>query len=145
MERARAPRYSPTIRDLPVDLRPRERLAFAGAGALSTAELLAIILRVGGRGENVIRMAERLLSDLEGISGLGQASFDELCQQHGVGEAKATQIMASLELGKRLMLESPQDRLQVRSPADVANRLMVEMGRWTRNICGQCCWIPRIS
>jgi DNA repair protein RadC len=116
------------IRDLPVDLRPRERLAYAGAGALSTAELLAIILRVGGKGENVIRMAERLLAQFGGIAGLAQAGFDELCRQHGMGEAKTTQIKAALELGRRLMAASPQDRPQVRSPADVANLLMMEMG-----------------
>jgi DNA repair protein RadC len=116
------------IRDLPMDLRPRERLAYAGAGALSTAELLAIILRVGGRGENVIRMAERMLAQFGGIAGLAQASFDELCRQHGMGEAKATQIKAALELGRRLLVAAPQDRPQVRSPGDVANLLMLEMG-----------------
>lgn len=120
--------YSPMIRDLPVDLRPRERLAYAGAAALNTAELLAIILRVGGRGENVIRMAERLLVQFGGVAGLAQAGFDELCLQHGMGAAKATQIKAALELGKRLTLASPQDRLQVRGPGDVANLLMVDMG-----------------
>ena len=116
------------IRDLPVDLRPRERLLYAGAAALSTAELLAIILRVGGRGENAIRMAERLLAQFDGVAGLAQADFDELCQQHGIGEAKAAQIKAALELGKRLVAALPQDRTQVRSPADVANLLMLEMG-----------------
>ena len=128
MERNDQAEYNPMIRDLPVDLRPRERLAYAGAAALSTAELLAIILRVGGRGENVIRMAERLLARFGGIAGLAQASFDELCQQHGMGEAKATQVKAALELGRRLLVAAPQDRPQVRSPSDVANLLMVEMG-----------------
>lgn len=120
--------YSPMIRDLPVDLRPRERMVYAGPAALSTAELLAIILRVGGRGENVIRMAERLLTHFHGIAGLAQASLDELAHQHGVGQAKATQIKAALELGKRLQIASPQERPQVRGPEDVANLLMLEMG-----------------
>lgn len=120
--------YTPMIRDLPVDLRPRERMAFAGPSALNTAELLAIILRVGGRGENVIRMAERLLTKFGGISGLAQASLDELAQQHGMGQAKATQIKAALELGRRLQIASPNERPQVRGPVDVANLLMVEMG-----------------
>jgi DNA repair protein RadC len=116
------------IRDLPADLRPRERLIFAGPGALSNAELLAIILRVGGRGENVVRMAERLLSHFGGVAGLAQASFDELRAAHGMGEAKAAQVKAALELGKRMLLASPQERPQVRSPTDVANLLMMEMG-----------------
>jgi DNA repair protein RadC len=84
--------YKPLIRDLPVDLRPRERMLYADPGALSTAELLAIILRVGGWGENVIRMAERLLAQFGGVAGLAQANFDELYTAHGIGEAKATQI-----------------------------------------------------
>jgi DNA repair protein RadC len=123
-----SPEYSLMIRDLPVDLRPRERLAYAGASALSTAELLAIILRVGSQGENVIRLAERLLVTFGGVAGLAQADFAELCRQHGMGEAKTTQIKAALELGKRLLVAAPDNRPQVRGPADVANLLMVEMG-----------------
>lgn len=120
--------YNPLIRDLPLDLRPRERMLQAGPHALSTAELLAIILRVGGQGENVIRMAERLLTQFQGISGLAQANFDELCMVHGIGEAKATQIKAALELGKRLLVAAPEERLQVRTATDVANLMMLEMG-----------------
>src|SRR5690606_16292132 len=120
--------YTPMIRDLPVDLRPRERIIYTGAGSLSNAELVAIILRMGGRGENVIRMAERLLSQFGGLPGLAQASFDELCHVHGIGTAKAAQIKAALELGRRLMATAPHERPQVRSPADVANLLMLEMG-----------------
>jgi DNA repair protein RadC len=127
MERIESPEYVLMIRDLPVDLRPRERMLYAGPSALSTAELLAIILRVGNRGENVVRMAERLLSDFGGVTGLAQANFEELCSAHGIGEAKATQIKAALELGRRLMAASPQERLQVRSPVDIANLLMLEM------------------
>ena len=128
MEQTITPEYTPMIRDLPVDLRPRERMVFAGPNALNTAELLAIILRVGGRGENVIRMAERLLTKFGGIAGLAQASLDELAHEHGMGQAKATQIKAALELGRRLQVASPQERPQVRGPADVANLLMLEMG-----------------
>jgi DNA repair protein RadC len=116
------------IRDLPVDLRPRERMLYAGPSALNTAELLAIILRVGNRNENVIRMAERLLVDFGGLTGLAQASFEELCAAHGMGKAKATQIKAALELGRRLLAAAPQERPQVRNPVDVANLLMMEMG-----------------
>ena len=127
-ERMLAADYTPTIHELPQDMRPRERMAYAGAGALSSAELLAIILRVGGRGENVIRMAERVLTQFGGLTGLAQAGFDQLCQTHGVGQAKAAQILAALELGKRIMAAAPEERLQVRAPVDVANLLMLEMG-----------------
>lgn len=127
MERIESPEYVLMIRDLPLDLRPRERMLYAGPSALSTAELLAIILRVGNKGENVVRMAERLLSEFGGVTGLAQANFEELCAAYGMGEAKATQIKAALELGRRLMAASPAERLQVRSPVDVANLLMLEM------------------
>ncbi len=120
--------YTPTIKELPESLRPRERLEYAGANALSTAELLAIILRTGNPGENVIRMAERLLIDFNGLPGLSQASFEQLSTAHGLGPAKITQIKAALELGRRLLLAGPQERMQIRSPADVANVLMLEMG-----------------
>jgi DNA repair protein RadC len=73
-------------------------------------------------------MAERLLVDFGGLTGLAQASFEELCGARGMGEAKATQIKAALELGRRLLAAAPQERLQVRNPADVANLLMMEMG-----------------
>jgi len=128
MESAPISEYTPMIRDLPMDLRPRERIVYAGASSLSNVELIAIILRMGGRGENVIRMAERLLSQFGGLSGLAQAGFDELCQVRGIGTAKAAQIKAALELGRRLMATAPYERPQVRSPADVANLLMLEMG-----------------
>ncbi|MBU6348796.1 MAG: DNA repair protein RadC [Chloroflexi bacterium] len=118
----------PLIRDLPLELRPRQRLVYAGPNALSNAELLAIILRMGGRGESVLHMAERLLSQFGGLPGLVQASHDELCGAHGIGEAKATQIKAALELGRRLLATAPYERPQVRSPGDAASLLMLEMG-----------------
>ena len=117
-----------TIKEMPEDLRPRERLEYVGAGALSVAELLAIVLRTGGRGENVIRQAERLLTQFNGLPGLAQASFEELTKAHGVGKAKVTQIKAAMELGRRLLLAAPQERTKIQSPTDVANLLMLDMG-----------------
>ena len=119
--------YRPTIHDLPEGERPRERLEHYGAGALSSAELLAIILRVGMGGENVVRVAERLLARFEGLPGLAQATVSELCQEKGIGQAKAVQIKAALELGRRLLVTAPHERPQMRSPADAANLLMAEM------------------
>ncbi len=127
MESSPSPNYTPMIRDLPVDLRPRERMLYAGASALHDAELLAIILRVGIKGQSAVRLGEQLLVDFGGLAGIAQATFEELCRKRGVGEAKATQIKAALELGRRLAVVSPQSRPQVRSPADVANLLMLEM------------------
>ncbi len=121
-----------TIKEMPQDLRPRERLEYVGAGALSVAELLAIVLRTGGQGENVIRQSERLLTEFNGLPGLARASFEELTRAHGVGKAKVTQIKAALELGRRLLLAAPQERDKIQSPTDVANLLMLEMGMLER-------------
>ena len=84
------------IQDMPADERPRERLAHVGPQALSTAELLAIILRTGVKGENVITMAQRLLSTYDGLGGLSRAELAQLAAEHGLGPAKAAQIKARL-------------------------------------------------
>lgn len=115
------------IKDLPQDERPRERLERYGAQALSNAELLAIILRTGVQGESVLHLASRLLAKYNGLLGLTRANFSELCTERGLGPAKATQLMAALELGRRLVIASPEERPVVRSPADAANLLMLEM------------------
>jgi len=120
--------YHPTIHDLPSGERPRERLQYYGSEALSTAELLAIVLRTGVGGENVIRVAERLLARYNGLAGLAQASFGELTNEYGVGPAKVAQLKAAFELGRRLLATAPHERPCVRSPADAANLLMMEMG-----------------
>lgn len=120
--------YHPTIKELPSSERPRERLLHYGANALSTAELLAIILRTGVRDENVIRVSQRLLSTFDGLAGLAQANATELMAEKGLGPAKTSQLKASLELGRRLLVESPEERPQIRSPADAANLVMSEMG-----------------
>jgi len=119
--------YRPLIRDLPSGERPRERLIRAGEGALSTSELLAIILRTGTGGESVLDMASRLLSCYGGLAGLARASFAELEAERGMGEAKTSQLKAAIELGRRMLLSSPEDRFLVRSPSDVAQLLMSEM------------------
>ncbi len=119
--------YHPTIKDLPSGERPRERLAREGAGSLSNAELLAILFRVGVDGENVLELSTRLLARYQGLAGLARASFVELLNEHGLGEAKVSALKAALELGRRLTIASPDDRLQIRSPQDAANLLMSEM------------------
>ncbi|MEA3375360.1 MAG: DNA repair protein RadC [Anaerolineae bacterium] len=116
-----------TIKDLPVEERPRERLIKVGEGALSTTELVAIILRVGVGGESALAMAARLLSTYDGLPGLARASFAELRAERGLGNAKTAQLKAALELGRRMLLATPEDRLVVRSPSDVAQLLMAEM------------------
>jgi DNA repair protein RadC len=120
--------YRPTIRQLPASERPRERLRDRGATALSNSELLAIILRTGTPSENALALATAALARFGGLPGLVRASFGELCAQHGMGEAKAAQVKAALELGLRLVSAQPEERATVRSPQDVSNLLLAEMG-----------------
>jgi DNA repair protein RadC len=121
------PRPTYRITDLSAGERPRERLAHLGPQALSTSELLAILLRVGVRGENAVQVGQRLLSAFGGLSGLQRLPFEELCNQHGIGEAKAAQIKAAIELGRRLTLESPEECPTINSPADAAALVSYEM------------------
>ena len=119
--------YNPRIHDLPQGERPRERLVKNGSSALSSAELIAIILRTGSGGENVLRLAERLVAEFDGLAGIARASVIELTRVHGIGPAKAVEIKAALELGRRLLATAPELQPQINSPADAANLLMSEM------------------
>ncbi len=115
------------ITDLQEEDRPRERLQKLGAQALSNAELIAILLRVGVPGENAVQVGQRLLQTFGGITGIHRAPFPELMKQHGVAEAKASQIKAAIELGRRLTLESPEERPAINAPSDAAALLLYEM------------------
>lgn len=128
MEERELVEYQTMMRDLPESERPRERLQNYGPGSLSTSELLAIILRTGTKSESAINLGSRLLVHFDGLAGIARAAFTDLRNVHGLGVAKAAQIKAALELGKRLVVASPEERPQVKSPADVANLLMLEMG-----------------
>ena len=119
--------YQPLIRELPAQERPRERLKKYGASSLSNAELLAIILRTGAASESVLNLSAKLLARFGGIAGIARAGFAEICTERGLGEAKAAQLKAALELGRRLLASQPEDRVAVRSPADVVNLLQAEM------------------
>jgi len=116
-----------SIHDMPQSERPRERLVSLGAASLSSAELLAIIVRTGTAQENVLRLRERILANFDGLQGLAQATMADLQQIHGLGEAKTAQIVAVLELGRRLMAYTPNERPMINSAADAA-RLLVDMG-----------------
>ena len=116
------------ITDLAISDRPRERLAEVGAQALSNSELLAILLRTGIQGENAVHIGQRLLNHFGGIRGLHSASFSEVCAQKGIGPAKAAQIKAAIELGRRLQVASPEEKPSIGHPKDAADLVMYEMG-----------------
>ena len=111
------------VRALPIAEQPTCRLRHNGAGALSVAELLAALIQT----PDALILSQELLVRF-GYRGLLNASVSELCALHGIGPARAAQIKAALELGKRLLVTSPEEKPQIRAPADAANLLMLEMG-----------------
>ncbi len=116
------------IADLPVDERPRERLARLGPQALSIPELLAILLRVGVAGENAVQVGQRLLKTYNNnLADLHRAPFEDLCSQRGIGAAKAAQIKAAIELGSRMSSEKSRERPTINSPADAAALVAYDM------------------
>jgi len=115
-----------TIRDLPGDERPRERLLSQGASALSNTELIAVILRTGTRDENAVQLAGRILARHGGLHGLARVTASQLLQVHGLGEAKVAQILAALEIGGRAASVSEDTQPLIQRAAD-AVRLLGDM------------------
>ena len=119
-------RWPYRISEMSIEERPREKMAAHGAHVLSNAELIAILLRTGIQGENAVAMGERLLLEYGGIRGIHQTSLDDFCQAKGIGLAKAAQIKAALELGRRLST-SDEDQPVISSPGDVTGLVQYEM------------------
>jgi len=115
------------IKDLQESQRPRERLAKQGAEVLNDAELIAILLRVGMKGASAVQIGQRLLFDFGGLDGLHRASFPELCKVEGIGPAKAAQLKAAIEVGRRIATIKPQERRLISSPQDVADQVQYKM------------------
>jgi DNA repair protein RadC len=116
-------RYHTRIREIPADDRPRERLIEYGADSLALSELLAVLLRTGTEKYSAIGLAEHLLARFDNIRGVAGATIEEMSQVHGIGPAKAAQIKAAIEFGRRLIAASPEERPKIRSPRDVYNLL----------------------
>jgi DNA repair protein RadC len=121
-----------TIHEFPSTERPRERLRAYGAGNLSNSELIAILLRTGLEGENVVSLATRVLASVGGLSGFARVNYDELCAEKGVSDAKACQLLAALELGRRAAALTPEDRPAGGTPADIVRLLLPEMSAFDR-------------
>jgi DNA repair protein RadC len=120
------------IREIPAMERPRERLALRGAAGLSAAELIGLLWGSGLRGLSAVDLAEEALARHEGLTGLARATDVELESMPGIGAAKAAQLAAAFELGRRLLADWPAGRWTVRSARDVADRLVLQMGRLER-------------
>ena len=112
-----------TIHDLPKSERPRERLQRFGSEALSSQELLALILGRGIKGESVMVIAQRLLSTFGNIKAISEASLEELTQVKGIGLAKASQIKACFELGKRQDLEIDLKDFDIKDPQSIVKAI----------------------
>ncbi|SDB95896.1 DNA replication and repair protein RadC [Pelagirhabdus alkalitolerans] len=115
------------MKQIPKQDRPRERLVELGASNLSSQELLAIIIGSGTKTESVQDLAKRLYAFFQGDESLREASIEELTSIKGIGLAKAVNILASLELGKRAFKKVMPERLVIRSPQDGAEFVMEEM------------------
>lgn len=117
-----------TIKSMPEDERPREKLIKHGAGSLSNVELLAIILKTGSRHASALEISRELLSSYSsGINALVDISVEELSKIKGIGPSKASGVLAAVELGKRVLI-SEEIRHKINSPTDVSNYLMRYMG-----------------
>jgi len=115
------------LRDIPHEERPRERMIQNGASALSHAELLAILLRTGTQRESAVRVAERLLKQVGNIRHLVDMTVEEMTQIKGIGPAKAIQLKAGIELGRRLSRATMNEKITIRKPSDAADLLMEQM------------------
>ncbi len=116
------------------DERPREMLQKMGAENLSPSKLLAIILRTGTYGTSAEDVAKKLMNHFKTLRGLDQASIEELCTIEGIGNAKAIQVKASLELGKRLIQERANTLPKLQSPEEVVHYVADEIGIYHRDI-----------
>ena len=117
------------VRDLPTDERPREKLIKYGAGILSDAELLAILLRTGTRSQSVIHLAEEILSRFKGkgITAITNMMPQEIAEVKGIGLVKAATVLAAVELGRRVATKAALQYDTINSPADAAAILMPQL------------------
>src|SRR5690554_3325614 len=117
-----------TIKELPITERPREKLYDYGPKALSNEELLAIIIRTGNKEDTAIDLARRLLSkDKRGLVALRDTTLQELMETKGIGKCKAAQILAAIEIGKRINYLDALSKIKINEPSTIANLYMDEM------------------
>jgi DNA repair protein RadC len=116
------------LKDLPLDARPREKLLARGAGALSDAELLALLLRTGLPGKSVLHMAQELLDAFGGMQGLLSAGAEELKRIKGLGPAKRAELVAVLELARRALAAQLREQPVMESQQAVCDYLRLHLG-----------------
>ncbi len=117
-----------TLRALPAEARPREKLLTRGPAALADAELLALLLRTGLPGKNVLVLAQELVDRFGGVAGLLNTPADALKAIKGLGPAKRAELQAVLELARRALLQPLRERTVFDSPRTVGEYLQLQLG-----------------
>ncbi len=116
------------IKDLPADARPREKLLARGPGALSDAELLALLLRTGLPGKNALQLGQELVDTFGGLAGLLHTGPEALQSIKGLGPAKRAELVAVLELARRALTEQLKDKPLFATPTAVRDYLQLQLG-----------------
>ena len=116
------------LKDLPLNARPREKLLARGPGALSDAELLALLLRTGLPGKNALQMGQELVDTFGGVAGLLNTPAEALKKVKGLGPAKRAEIVAVLELARRALASQLQEKTMFASPQAIRDYLQLQLG-----------------
>src|ERR1700722_15156016 len=116
-----------SVLNLPTEDRPRERLQLLGAEAMSTAELIAVILGSGIKGNSVLQLSQELIVRFGNLKGLAEATVEELCEIKGLGRVKALQLKAAFSLGARLANQPVNCRYRVENPMHAYNLVKDEL------------------
>ena len=116
------------LKDIPQDARPREKLLARGPGALSDAELLALLLRTGLPGKNALQMGQELLNTFGGVAGLLHTGPQALKSIKGLGPAKRAEIVAVLELARRALAEELKEKTVFSTPQAIRDYLQLQLG-----------------
>lgn len=124
-----------TMKSMPECERPREKMIKSGTSVLSNAELIAAVIGSGSSQDSALTLAQRILSlDPKGLSHLAAVNFEELCSLRGIGISKASQIMAAVELGKRIYSEKAAIKVKIAGPSELAEKMMVDMRHLTKEV-----------
>jgi len=122
------------LQEIPKSTRPREKLLAMGCQTLTDAELLAVMLGTGLPGKNVLQLAQSLLDEFEGLAGLLQASPPVLSKAKGLGTARRAQLLAVLEMARRVLLQKMRQRDVLNNPDTVKQFLQLQMGAYSQEV-----------
>ena len=145
--------YRTTIKELPEEERPREKLLKHGAEQLSNSELIALVIGSGSRQRTAVELSQDILTYFDGLKGLINSGVEEIKKLRGIGLAKASQLRAVIELGKRLYTAEKDIKKVIKKPGDIAGMIMPELRFLEQEVFGlvlldiknQVIATPRIS